>query len=316
MKVLIVRFSSIGDIVLTTPVIRCVREQIPGVELHYVTKKSFKSILENDTYIDKIHYLEDDLNDLIARLKLEKYDYVIDLHKNLRTLRLKLALGAKSYSFDKLNFKKWLLVNLKIQKMPPVHIVDRYMETVKALGVKNDQKGLHYFIPAGAQVDLSKFGFTESRFVAFAIGGQHATKKLPNHKIIDICSQQKFPVILIGGKEDESNGALVASGVVAQQVLNLCGRLNLNESASVLNQSEFVISHDTGMMHVAAALKKKVFAIWGNTVPEFGMYPYLTEHINIENKDIGCRPCSKIGFDQCPKKHFKCMNDLNISEIF
>lgn len=316
MKVLIVRFSSIGDIVLTTPVIRCVKEQVPGVELHYATKKSFKSILENDTYIDKIHYLEDDLKDLIARLKLEKYDYVIDLHKNLRTLRLKLALGTKSYSFDKLNLEKWFLVNLKIRKMPALHIVDRYMETVKTLGVKNDQKGLHYFIPRSAEVDLSKFDFTERRFVAFAIGGQHATKKLTNQKIIDICNQQKFPVLLIGGKEDESNGALVASGVVTQQVLNLCGKLNLNESASVLNQSEFVISHDTGMMHVAAALKKKVFAIWGNTVPEFGMYPYLTEHINIENKDISCRPCSKIGFDQCPKKHFKCMNDLNISEIF
>lgn len=316
MKILIIRFSSIGDIVLTSPVVRCVKQQVPNVELHYVTKKSFKAIVENDPYIDKIHYLEDDLGLTIKALQQEHFDYVIDLHKNLRTLRLKWALGRKSYSFDKLNIQKWLLVNLKLKRMPPVHIVDRYMDTVAPLGVKNDGMGLHYVIPEDAKIDFAPLGCKHKRYICFAIGGQHATKKLPNQKIVDICNQQKLPVVLIGGKEDADNGAYIAASTQNNEVVNLCGMLSLNQSAWALQQSEYVISHDTGMMHIAAALKKRIFAIWGNTVPEFGMYPYLTEHKNIENKLLGCRPCSKIGFDKCPQKHFKCMNELNISEIF
>lgn len=316
MKILIIRFSSIGDIVLTSPVVRCVKQQIPNVELHYVTKKSFKAIVENDPYIDKIHYLDDDLSLTINALKMEQFDYVIDLHKNLRTLKLKLALGKKSFSFDKLNVEKWLLVNFKVRKMPAVHIVDRYMDTVATLGVKNDGQGLHYVIPEDAKIDFGPLGCSHKRFVCFAIGGQHATKKLPNQKIVDICDQQKLPVVLIGGKEDAENGDDIVAHTKNNEVINLCGKLNLNQSAWALQQSEFVISHDTGMMHIAAALKKKIFAVWGNTVPEFGMYPYLTVHQNIENKSLGCRPCSKIGFDKCPKKHFKCMNTLNIAEIF
>lgn len=304
-KFLILRFSSIGDIVLTTPVIRCIKTQYPDAEVHFATKKQFKVLVENNPYIDKYHLLEKPLNQFIKTLQSEDYDYVIDLHNNLRTSIIKLRLGKKSFSFDKLNFKKWLLVNLKINQMPDVHIVDRYLETVKSLGIKNDLKGLDYFIPEKDKVQINE------SYVAYAIGGQHITKKLPTSRIIEVCQKIDGKIMLLGGKED-SPAADEIKKSLGDKIINACGKYNLNQSASLVQQAEYIITHDTGLMHIASALKKKVISIWGNTVPEFGMYPYLTEFNIIENKELSCRPCSKIGYSKCPKGHFKCMNELNL----
>src|SRR5437868_7515395 len=141
-KFLILRFSSIGDIVLTTPVIRCLKKQVKGAEVHYALKKSFADTLAHHPYVDKKFFLEDDLSALISELKKEKYDYIIDLHHNQRTFWIKQRLGVTSFSFSKLNLEKWLLVNLKINRLPGVSIVDRYMKTVESFGVKNDGQGL------------------------------------------------------------------------------------------------------------------------------------------------------------------------------
>jgi heptosyltransferase-2 len=303
-KFLILRFSSIGDIVLTTPVTRCIKTQYQNAEVHFATKESFKVLVENNPYIDRYHLLGKSLNSFIESLKTEKFDYIIDLHNNLRTTIIKLRLySVKSFSFDKLNFKKWLLVNLKIKQMPDVHIVDRYFETVKSLGVKNDLNGLDYFIPEKDKLEIKE------TFIAYAIGGQHFTKKLPTKKIIKVCQKIDGKIMLLGGKEDIPVAEEIEK-VLGDKIINACGKYNLNQSASLVQQSEYILTHDTGLMHIASALKKKIIAIWGNTVPEFGMYPYLTEFSIIENKEISCRPCSKIGYDKCPKGHFKCMNDL------
>lgn len=310
-KILILRFSSIGDIILTTPVIRCLKTQLAGSEVHYATKKGFKALLETNPYIDKVHLLGDSDTDLIAALKLEGFDLIIDLHHNIRTARIKRALGVQSNAFDKLNFKKFLLVNLKINQMPDIHIVDRYMETVKELGVTNDGQGLDYFIAPDDQVDVkglpAKF---KTGFVTYAIGGQHQTKKLPVLKMIELCTSIKSPIVLLGGPDDVHEAAEIENHFGgASKIYNAVGKVNLNQSASYVNQSLKLYTHDTGMMHIGAALKKAVVSIWGNTVPEFGMYPYLVDHQILEVKGLNCRPCSKIGFDQCPKGHFKCMNN-------
>jgi len=305
-KFLILRFSSIGDIVLTTPVTRCIKKQYPNAEVHYATKQSFKVLVENNPYIDQYHLLGKSLNEFIATLKAENFDYIIDLHNNLRTSIIKFRLSsAKSFSFEKLNFKKWLLVNLKINQMPDVHIVDRYLKATESLGVINDNQGLDYFIPAKDIVQINE------PYIAFAIGGQHATKKLPTTRIIEICQKLSGKIMLLGGKED-ATAAEEIEKAVGVSIINACGKYNLNQSASLVQQSAYLITHDTGLMHIASALKKKVISIWGNTVPEFGMYPYLTEFKIIENKNLSCRPCSKIGYSKCPKGHFKCMSELNL----
>jgi len=308
-KILIIRFSSIGDIVLTTPVIRCLKKQL-NIEVHYLTKSSFGGILKNNPYVDKLHTIDKEVDsDLIQGLKSEEFDFVVDLHNNLRTLRLKRVLQVASKSFSKLNILKWLLVNLKIDKMPNVHIVDRYLDTVAHLGVKNDHEGLDYFIPETSKVDISRLPQEQARgYVGVVIGGQHATKMMPVAKLIEVCRNLSEPIVLLGGPEDASRGEEIVKSVGAK-VFNACGKFKLDESASLVQQANWIITHDTGLMHIAAAFKKRIVSVWGNTVPELGMYPYQADSQSkiVEIKGLSCRPCSKIGFAKCPKGHFKCM---------
>ncbi len=314
-KFLIIRFSSIGDIVLTTPVVRCLKQQVEGAVVHYLTKPQYASILENNPYVDKVHVLKE-YEETIKELKAEGFDYIIDLHKSLRSWRFKNRLKVMDFSFPKLNREKWLLVHLKKNKLPDIHIVDRYFEAVKLFDVSNDNKGLDFFIPEADMVNVQDFTNTEpGKFVAFAIGGQHGTKKLPVEKIIEICSKIDMPVILLGGKEDFENGEKISNS--CNNSVNLCYKLRLNQSASVAKQSAVVISHDTGLMHIAAALKKNIVSVWGNTIPQFGMYPYLPGEKSkiFEVLDLKCRPCSKIGYSKCPEKHFDCMLKQNSGAI-
>ena len=318
MKILVVRFSSIGDIVLTTPVLRCLKQQLKEVELHFITKQKFLSVIEHNPYVDKFYAIDDSLAGVIPQLKKENYDYIIDLHHNARTLKLKLALGKKSFSFNKLNWEKFLIVNFKKNILPQKHIVDRYFEATSALGIVNDQKGLDYFIGEKDEIDIisSLPALFHNEYNALVVGGSYFTKQIPINKLKEICLRSSLPVILIGGKEDAPIGEQVYQ-LHKNKVINLCGKLNLNQSASIIQQSQTVITSDTGLMHIAAAYKKDIISLWGNTIPEFGMGPYLAgkdSHI-LEVKNLSCRPCSKLGYKKCPKGHFKCMNDIDIKAV-
>lgn len=313
-KVLIIRFSSIGDIVLTTPVIRCVKEQVSGVELHYLTKKTFEAVLSGNPYIDKIHFLKDSLSETIADLKLENFDHVIDLHNNIRTLIIKKRLGKPASSFNKLNLQKWLLVRFRVNLLSKEHIVDRYLKTVEFMGVKNDGIGLDYFLVNNHNL-TGLLPPSHQQYIALVIGAKHATKRLPVQRLVELCRLIKQPVVLLGGPEDMERGETImtASG---GHVFNGCGKFNLDQSAFLVKMAACVITHDTGLMHIAAAFKKPILSIWGNTVPEFGMYPYMTkESIIYQVKGLSCRPCSKIGYEKCPLGHFKCMNNIDLTAI-
>ncbi|MGK0365320.1 MAG: ADP-heptose:LPS heptosyltransferase [Saprospiraceae bacterium] len=315
-RILIIRFSSIGDIVLTSPVIRCLKLQL-GAEIHFLTKKSFAGIFAANPNIDKIHTIEKKVGEVMPILKTLNFDYIIDLHNNIRSRQIRNQLPAKSFSFNKLNIKKWLLVNLKINRLPDIHIVDRYMKAIEKLGVKNDGKGLDYFIPKDTNLPV-EISSIPSAFVAFAIGAAHATKRMPTEKIISICQNIKRPIVLLGGPNDAVAGATIEK-TAGKHVINLCGKISLHQSALVVQNSEVVITHDTGMMHIAAALKKRIISVWGNTVPEFGMTPYYPNNedrnTTIEVKNLSCRPCSKIGYATCPKGHFKCMQMIDEEEV-
>lgn len=316
-KILIIRFSSIGDIVLTSPVIRCVKEQVKA-EVHFITKKQFAPLVEHNPHIDKVYTIEKKVSEVSKQLKKENYDFIVDLHHNLRSAQVKTVLRTSSASFTKLNLKKWLIVNFKMNKLPDVHIVDRYFDTVKPLGVKNDGKGLEYFIPPKDEVNRKNLPEPFRKgYIGFVIGARFATKQLPAGKIISILSKINQPVILLGGEADIAKGEEIVSGSKNKNVLNTCGKYNLNQSASLVRQAEKIIAHDTGLMHIAAAFKKDVISVWGNTIPAFGMYAYMPGKNSkiIEVKNLSCRPCSKLGYDSCPKGHFRCMNDINIDEI-
>ena len=313
-KFLILRFSSIGDIVLTTPVIRCLKKQYPHAEVHYFTKSQFGFLLENNPHVDKLWLLDSPGGNPLPQLRKENFDYIIDLHRNLRTLKIKLTLSKPSFSFEKLNIQKFLLTNFKINILPDIHVVDRYLATLKSFGILNDNAGLDYFIPPGDKVQIQTLPITHQLdFIAYAIGGQHFTKKLPVPKMIELCKKINRPIILLGGKEDHEAGEALRIKIGSDLIFNACGKFNFNQSASIIQNAKMVFSHDTGLMHVASAFKKTIYSIWGNTVPAFGMFPYKTPFEIIENNSLSCRPCSKIGYSKCPKKHFKCMNDLSFT---
>lgn len=337
-KILIIRFSSIGDIVLTSPVIRCLKKQLKA-EVHYLTKQSYYDVLKANPYLDKIYVIKKEITELIPALQKEQYDYLIDLHKNLRSLHLRLRLNVKTFAFDKINFQKWLMVGFKINRLPKIHIVDRYIETVYALGVQNDKQGLDYFIPPEDEIVLDDFfqkhlshhpisndeqQITNQQltinhpYTAFVIGAAHKTKRLPIDKIISLCQKMKGIVVLLGGPDEAKEGAEIVRAA-GNHIINTCGILTLNQSASLVQQATKVITHDTGLMHIAAAFQKEIISIWGNTIPEFGMYPYYPPGIELDTTiqvhGLSCRPCSKIGFQKCPKGHFQCMGNIDEQKI-
>lgn len=319
-KFLLVRFSSIGDIVLTTPVIRCLKEQVPGAEVHFLTKENYRMVLENDPHLDKLWTTDGGLEDIADQLRNEQFDALIDLHHNLRTLKLQRLLRVRRYAFPKLNIEKWLLVNLHINRMPATHIVDRYLSTVSRFGVKNDHQGLQFSIPENAAAVLQDLPDTHRNgYLAVAIGAQHSTKMMPSEKIGRVLKKAGVPAVLLGGKEDRTRGAQVVMAC-GDQVVNACGKYTLSESAALIRAARVVLTHDTGLMHIAAALHKPIVSVWGNTVPAFGMTPYLpgeeeSKSILLERKELHCRPCSKIGFDKCPKGHFDCIRGIEDDEI-
>ncbi len=321
MKFLIVRFSSIGDIVLTSPVVRCLREQTGG-EVHLLTKKSFTPIVAENPHLGRVYSIEKDVWEVLADLKSESYDAVIDLHHNLRSIMVRRELGGASRVFQKENMKKWGMVNLKA-KLECRHIVERYLESVRDFGAENDGRGLDFFISKKDVITPGSIdsGLSPGNYVAFVIGAAHATKRLAEERMVEIChrlsSNHGLKAVLLGGLSESEVGKRMAEKTGA---VNACGRLNLGQSACLVREAGAVLTHDTGLMHIAAAFQKRMVSVWGSTVPAFGMSPYFGEggvgrNVSIEIAGLGCRPCSKIGFDRCPRGHFRCMAEQPVEKI-
>jgi len=273
--------------------------------------------LQANPYIDKIMILDDSFSSTIRELKKERYDYIIDLHNNLRSLRVKLSLRAKSYSFNKLNFRKLLYTQFKFNTMPDEHIVDRNLDTLRHFNIMNDGKGLDHFIPEEDEYPTANLPekFNDG-YIVLVLAGTYATKRLPEDKYRQLISSTQFPFVLLGGKNERPMAANILAWNTGN-VVDLTGQLRINQSASLVKNARLVISNDTGLMHIAAAFHKKILSVWGNTSPELGMFPYLPGEGSeiLEVKGLSCRPCSKLGYIECPKKHFRCMNDLSEEKI-
>ncbi len=321
MRLLFIRFSSIGDIVFTTPAIRAAKQQLPGVEIHFLTKPSMKAVTEANPYIDHFHYLERDLSATITALQSINFDYVIDLHKNFRTFKIKRALGVPALTYKKLTWQKFLLTNLHWNFMPTRHITDRCLDTLAPLGIVNDGKGLDYFVPANIQLSPSVLPASHrDGYIALVIGASFASKKLPIQQLQALCAQLNYPVVLVGGKEDAAEGEEVAA-IDKGKIFNACGKFSLHESALIVEQSKTVISHDTGFLYIACAYHKKIVAIWGATSPALQVEPYYPSdsegelYYNAIVPNLPCQPCSNYGTKKCPQGHFACMRQQNISAI-
>ena len=248
---------------------------------------------------------------LVRQLRAEKFDYVVDLQNTVFTALIKACLATRFASVEKQSVREWIYVSWKVNTLPKEHIVDRYLATLQGLGVENDGKGLDYFIPYKDEVELDWLPPTHQRdFVAFAIGGQQMTRRLPLLRMIELCLKINYPIVLLGDKKDRTVADEIVRAIGGEKIYNACGHYNINQSASLLQRARVVFSHDTGLMHIAAAFRKKVYSIWGGTTPQFGFYPYKTPYVRLETPDLGCRPCSATGLGNCPLKHFRCMNNL------
>ncbi|WP_295713123.1 glycosyltransferase family 9 protein [Mucilaginibacter sp.] len=310
MKILVIRFSSMGDIIYTTPVVRCLKKQIPNAEVHFLTKPAFKYIYDNNPYVDKLLLLKPSLADTINEIKAEQYDHIVDLHNNLRTTLIKLRTGIKSSTYKKQPIKKWLSLKFKLKLIAPIHLVDRYLEATKPLGIVNDGKPIDYYIKAEHQLDKLLPASHQNGYIAFIIGATHFTKRMPNEKIISICRQLKLPIILLGGNDVKANGDVIADAIGAS-VYNACGKTSLDESVFLVSKAESIIGFDTGLTHIAEAFNKPIVSIWGGTVPELlGVQPYMVKDVLVAGIELDCRPCSKFGLEKCPLGHFKCMNNM------
>jgi ADP-heptose:LPS heptosyltransferase len=319
-KVLIIRLSSIGDIVLTTPVVRAIKSQMENVELHFLTKKVNEQIVNSNPHIDKVHlYDVETPQSVIKELMVENFDVVVDLHNNHRSRQVVRKLKCESFSYSKVALRRDICVWLKLNFLPESHVVDRYFDAVFPLNVHNDHKGLDFFIPEGADFDEEDLPMVfEDGFVAVVLAGAHATKRIPASKVVEIGSILHKPIMLLGGKDVYEAGEEIVSQL-GDRAYNGCGKYSLFQSSSILRQADCVITGDTGLMHIAAAFQKPIAVLWGNTIPEFGMYPYMPGHRelfrNFEVYPLHCRPCAKLGRKSCPRKHFKCMNQIPAMEV-
>lgn len=319
-KVLVIRFSSIGDIVLTSPVVRCLKDQIPGVSIHYLVKKSFLDVVKAHPGIDRVIPFDGSLKTIMPEIRAGRYDHIIDLQGNLRSLRVRLLAGVPSSTFPKINARKWLAVRFKWNTLPGIHVVDRYFRAVSGLGVAYDGRGLDYYIPEGEEVAPDVLPASHRQgFLAVVAGAKHGTKIFPADRVAEVIRSAGIPAVLLGGPEDRDRGEEIA-GSAGALAFNGCGRFTLGQSASLVRQSVAVLTNDTGLMHIAAAFRKPVVSVWGNTVPEFGMYPFYPAgqeppSLQAEVKGLSCRPCSKLGYPVCPEKHFRCMRDIDIPSI-
>lgn len=325
MRLLFIRFSSIGDIVFTTPAIRCAKQQIPGVEIHFLTKASMKAVTEANPYIDHFHYFDKDLNATINGLKVFQFDYIIDLHKNLRSFQIQKALGVPSLSYKKLSLQKFVLTKLHLNYMPDRHIVERSIDALSNLGVVNDGKGLDYFIPKETTVPSNALPAAfQSGYIALVIGASYASKKLPVASLQALCHKIPYPIVLIGGREDQAEGAAIEA-INPIKIFNACGKFNLHESAILVKHARTVIAHDTGFLYIACAFHKKTVAIWGATSPALQVEPYYPTTAGSFNKNdlyfnaivpnLPCQPCSNYGTKQCPQGHFACMKKQDLQSI-
>lgn len=315
-KVLVIRLSSMGDIVLTTPVVRALHTQLQGeVEIHFLTKQTFAFLLEANPRIARVHTFVKTVQEVLPDLVLEDFDYIIDLHNNIRSAVVKRRLKCLAFTVDKLNWQKWLLIHTGWNRMPDLHVVDRYMATLKAFGVKGDDRGLEYYIPQHQGLSAQQLDqLQQGDFLAVVIGGAHAGKRASADAMVQWLRGIQHRVVLVGGKDDRNDAERVAEHI---QCINWVGELSVHQSAQVMQLARVVLTGDTGMMHIAAAFHRRIVSVWGCTSPQLGMAPYRPHPDSVVLEPVGRskRPCSKLG-NRCKYgMDHKCIDQIAPQQV-
>ena len=327
-KILIIRFSSIGDIILSTPLIRAVRKHYPEAEIDFVVKQEFSDLVKTNPHLNHIYVFDKSkLNDL-RRIKKEVrskgYHWVIDIHKNFRSRILRKGIGAKVTSYHKMIWKRTLLVwwgwNLFKQIIP---VYQKYFQAVEPMGIKYDGMGTEIVVPIEIQDivkdKLIKGGYeTQRPLITICPGASFANKRwLPDRfaRVADKLRQSyQAQIAFAGGPQDHELCKQIIGQLPFGRAFNFAGKFDLLQSAALLGHSSLVITNDSGLMHLAQAQKVPVVAIFGSTTGELGYFPLPGKSVVVE-LPVSCRPCSHNGLDKCPKGHFKCMKDITEDQV-
>jgi heptosyltransferase-2 len=311
-KILIIRLSSLGDILLTTPVIRALSKKYPGSQIDFVLKKQYSSALQYNPLISSFYFYEkENAKSIKDQIRKAKYDLVIDLQNNLRSCDLTFGLVAEVKRFKKPTFKKLLLVWTKVNLLKEIKSIPiRYAE---AADLQLDNNGLDLFIPENINLKLA----AGKSYIGICPGAKHFTKRWPEEYFIELgnkFSGLNITTVIFGGKDDLHLCAEISAKI--KNSINLCNNDDILQTAKDMKQCQHIICNDSGLMHTATAIGVPVTVIFGSTVREFGFAPYLSENSILENNSLSCRPCSHIGRPSCPQKHFKCMNETKPNTVF
>ncbi|MEM0999800.1 MAG: glycosyltransferase family 9 protein [Bacteroidota bacterium] len=318
-KILIIRLSSIGDIVLTSPVIRSLRRCQPEARIHFLTKEAYAPLLAHHPGIDQLHLFAGDLNATVRELRAEGFDYVLDLHRSLRSRLIKARLRVPASTYEKDRWPILLYMRFRWGQLPTRHTVERYATALQPLGCGLDGEGLEFFLPEEMRARAARRVATQfpgQPPIAVVLGGKFATKKWPTAHFIDLLNELSQPVILIGGPAEAEEAQEIAAAINVPSYV-AAGQGGLLDSAALMTTAQLVITHDTGLMHIAVALRLPVCSLWGSTVPEIGFAPYRAENALLVQHPgpLDCRPCSKLGHAECPKGHFRCMRELTVERV-
>ncbi|WP_462247923.1 glycosyltransferase family 9 protein [Ekhidna sp.] len=326
MKILIIHTVSRDEALFVGPVLRALKSELDA-EVHLAVNTNIATLFRNSPYIDGIHNSQTTLIKLRKALKKEGFDYIVDLQNSWKSKIVRIDMAKKYLVFKPKRFYKWFFIKTKINRLPKSHLIDQYFELLKNLNVKGDSLGLDFFLDEKDVVENDWLPKShQSGYATIALSATHNTKKLPVNRLIELCDRINKPIILIGEEKDNDLANEIETffkrGTEEEEeaieglnkkttIFNACGKFSFNQSASIVKNAQWVFTYDNLMMHVAAAFKKRLYTIWGSSTPFFGTYPYRTQFTVFENNGLPCRPCSGSGFTNCPKGHFKCMNDLN-----
>ena len=314
-KILVIRFNSIGDIVLTFPAVRALFDH--NYEVHYLCKKSYASLLKPNPRIHKIWTIEKNVQEVLEELKEEQFTYIIDLHNNLRSRQVKSHLKIQANTLIKHPISNFLLTQLNIKVGKRGHIVNRFLETVSPICRNVQDRSLELFIPEETRVKVDGLGLPQD-YLAISVGAAYATKQIPAETIAQVIERIKIPVVLLGGNDDKKKAETIIS-LSQSQIINLVGKVDILSSAEIIKRSKCLLTGDTGLLHIASALRKNVVAVYGSTHPTLGYTPNSSDDNFqfriVQNEDLTCRPCTKQGKKKCPKGHFRCMTEIDADTI-
>ncbi len=310
-KILIIRLSSIGDVILTSPIIRSLYSCYPEAELHFITKSAYAHLLEEHPLLTKVHRFEGNMNATITALREEKFDFIVDLHRNIRSFVIKSRLRLPSGTYSKDRWAVLFHTRYKIGKLPRIHTVERYARALGPLNCEFDSSPLELYLPIEAHEMAGKIlnRYFKAPPVGVVLGGKYTTKRWPVDYFAELLNKLKRPVLLLGGPDEKEDAARLTANLEVKH-LDAVGQYNLVLSAALVKRCQYLITNDTGLMHIGAAFGVPLFVLWGNTVPELGFYPWKSTAVNLQVDGLRCRPCTKLGHDKCPKRHFRCMKDL------